>query len=72
LIRELKAKKNLTQCRLRPISPFSYVGRGRKGAKAQRKDKSFKEENEDKISLIGAMNFPSQILVSFVAFCKKD
>jgi hypothetical protein len=25
--------KNLTQSRLRPISPFSYVGQGRKGAK---------------------------------------
>jgi hypothetical protein len=28
-----KKKKNLTQSRLRPVSPFSFVGRGRKGAK---------------------------------------
>jgi hypothetical protein len=27
--------KNLTQSRLRPISPFSYVGQGRKGAKEE-------------------------------------
>jgi hypothetical protein len=26
-------RKNLTQSRLHPISPFSYVGQGRKGAK---------------------------------------
>jgi hypothetical protein len=31
-----KAQKNLTQSRLRPISPFSYVGQGRKGAKERR------------------------------------
>jgi hypothetical protein len=30
-------KKNLTQSRLRPVSPFSYVGRGRKGAKIKRR-----------------------------------
>jgi len=30
-----KTKKNLTQSRLRPVSPFSYVGQGRKGAKKQ-------------------------------------
>jgi hypothetical protein len=29
-------KKNLTQSRLRPVSPFSYVGQGRKGAKRRR------------------------------------
>jgi hypothetical protein len=29
-------RKNLTQSRLRPISPFSYVGQGRKGAKKRR------------------------------------
>jgi len=26
-------EENLTQSRLRPVSPFSYVGQGRKGAK---------------------------------------
>jgi len=31
-----KTKKNLTQSRLRPISPFSFVGQGRKGAKVRK------------------------------------
>ena len=30
-----RKKKNLTQSRLRPVSPFSYVGQGRKGAKVR-------------------------------------
>jgi hypothetical protein len=32
-----KTKKNLTQSRLLLISPFSYVGQGRKGAKLKTK-----------------------------------
>ena len=32
-----ETEKKLTQSRLRPISPFSYVGRGRKGAKTKDK-----------------------------------
>jgi hypothetical protein len=32
-----KLKKNLTQSRLRPISSFSYVGLGRKGAKMKKR-----------------------------------
>jgi hypothetical protein len=32
-----RREENLTQGRLRPISPFSYVGQGRKGAKVREK-----------------------------------
>jgi hypothetical protein len=40
--KERKERKNedqekLTQSRLRPVSPFIYVGQGRRGAKIKRK-----------------------------------
>src|ERR1700746_1042216 len=35
-----RRRKNLTQSRLRPISPFSYVGQGRKGAKERQMGQS--------------------------------
>jgi hypothetical protein len=41
--REKRRRKNLTQSRLRPVAPFSYVGQGRKGAKVKRERVKGKE-----------------------------
>jgi hypothetical protein len=36
--------KNLTQSKLRPVSPFSYVGQGRKGKREEGRKKFTTEQ----------------------------
>jgi hypothetical protein len=43
----IDTNKNLTQSRLRPISPFSYVGQGRKGAKGRGQSESREVKGEN-------------------------
>jgi hypothetical protein len=57
-------KKNLTQSRLRPVSPFSYVGRGRKGAQVKPK-----KEIIHRSSQRPQRRGKNSVFVIFVAFC---